>query len=78
MNMNHHTLEYKLTLPLSNRLINAKELSIRIGKSVAWIYKYQSAGLFPKGVKINSRNILWDGNEIQDWIEGVKSNKKGF
>lgn len=72
--MNHYTLEYKLTLPLKNRLINARELSIRIGKSVAWIYKYQKTGGFPASIKINSRNVLWKGEEIEYWLANISQN----
>lgn len=73
--MNHFTLEYKLTLPMKNRLITAKEVSIRIGKSIGWIYKYEKLSQFPSPIKINSRNVLWHGEEIECWINNLNRNK---
>lgn len=75
--MNHSTIEYKLTLPMSNRLLTAKEVSIRVGKSIAWIYKYEKLSLFPSPIKINSRNVLWRGEEIAAWLDNLVNNQKG-
>ena len=75
--MNHFTLEYKLTLPMKNRLLTAKEVSLRIGKSVGWIYKYEKLSLFPSPIKINSRNVLWHGEEVENWLDNI-SKKKEF
>jgi predicted DNA-binding transcriptional regulator AlpA len=73
--MNHFTLEYKLTLPMKNRLLTAKEVSLRIGKSIGWIYKYEKLSLFPSPIKINSRNVVWHGGEIETWISHLNQNK---
>lgn len=75
--MNHSTIEYKLTLPMRNRLLTAKEVSIRVGKSIAWIYKYEKLSLFPSPIKINSRNVLWRGEEIAAWLDNLVNNQKG-
>ena len=69
--MSHFTLEYKLTLPMKNRLLTAKEVSLRIGKSVGWIYKYEKLCLFPSPIKINNRNVLWKGEEIENWLNSM-------
>jgi predicted DNA-binding transcriptional regulator AlpA len=76
--MNHYTLEYKLSLPMQNRLLTAKEVSLRIGKSVGWIYKYEKLSQFPSPIKINSRNVLWQGEEIETWISNLNQNKGAF
>ena len=73
--MNHFTIEYKLTLPMNNRLLTAKEVSLRIGKSIAWIYKYEKLSLFPHPIKINSRNVVWKGEEVQAWLDNMISSQ---
>ena len=54
---------------MNNRLLTAKEVSLRIGKSIAWIYKYEKLSLFPSPIKINSRNVLWKGEDIAAWLD---------
>jgi predicted DNA-binding transcriptional regulator AlpA len=54
---------------MKNRLLTAKEVSLRIGKSVGWIYKYKKLCLFPSPIKINSRNVLWKGEDIEHWLD---------
>ena len=56
---------------MKNRLLTAKEVSLRIGKSVGWIYKYEKLSLFPSPIKINSRNVLWKGEDIEYWLDKV-------
>jgi predicted DNA-binding transcriptional regulator AlpA len=73
--MNHFTIEYKLTLPMKNRLLTAKEVSLRIGKSIPWIYKYVKLSLFPTPIKINSRNVLWKGEEVETWLEDMANGR---
>jgi len=56
---------------MKNRLLTAKEVSLRIGKSVGWIYKYVKLSLSPSPIKINSRNVLWKGEEIEVWLDDM-------
>lgn len=60
---------------MNNRLLTAKEVSLRIGKSIAWIYKYEKLSLFPQSIKINSRNVLWKGEEVQAWLDNMVSSR---
>ena len=62
-------LEVVLALPLANRLVNAKEIAIRTGKSIPWIYHEEKAGRFPKRIRIGVRGVAWEGTDIQHWID---------
>ena len=62
-------LEVVLALPLANRLVNAKEIAIRTGKSIPWIYHEEKAGRFPKRIRIGVRGVAWEGTDVQHWIE---------
>ena len=41
----------------------------RIGQSLAWVYKAESLGLFPKRVRTGQRSVAWRGGEVQAWID---------
>ena len=62
-------LEIVLALPLANRLVNAKEIAIRTGKSIPWIYHEEKAGRFPKRIRICIRCVAWEGADVQHWID---------
>jgi prophage regulatory protein len=62
-------LEIVLALPLANRLVNAKEIAIRTGKSIPWIYHEEKAGRFPKRIRIGIRGVAWEGADVQHWID---------
>jgi len=55
--------------PLANRLVNAKEIAIRTGKSIPWIYHEEKAGRFPKRIRIGTRGVAWRGCEVQLWLD---------
>ena len=62
-------LEIVLALPLANRLVNAKEIAIRTGKSIPWIYHEEKAGRFPKRIRIGIRGVAWEWADVQHWID---------
>ena len=62
-------LSVALTLPLTGRLITSLELPFRVGQSLAWVYKQEAAGNFPKRIRTGRRSIAWHGDEIQAWVD---------
>ena len=69
-------LEVVLALPLANRLVNAKEIAIRTGKSIPWIYHEEKAGRFPKRIRIGTRGVAWRGCEVQLWLDQCTTTSK--
>jgi len=58
-----------LQMPLNGRLVSSVELPFRIGKSLAWAYKSEAKGEFPKRMRTGQRSVAWRGDEIQAWID---------
>lgn len=62
-------LQTVLALPMTNRLVSAKEISLRTGKSVPWIYQEEKAQRFPNRIRIGIRGVAWQGSEVQHWLD---------
>lgn len=56
-------------------LINRKKLLAMIPLSERTIYNLEQRGEFPRRIVLTSRNIAWDLNEIEQWIESRKGCK---
>lgn len=54
-------------------LINRKVLLEMIPLSARTIYNMEQRGEFPRRIALTSRNVAWDLEEIQKWIEERKS-----
>jgi len=50
------------------RYIRMRELVDLIKISKSTIYRKIKAGIFPQGIKLSDRIIVWNTNEIDQWI----------
>lgn len=50
------------------RIIRLKDVLNATGLARATIYKYISAGTFPKPVSLGDRCVGWVDSEVDDWI----------
>ena len=55
------------------RLINRKTLHSMIPLAERTIYDMEKRGDFPCRIALTSRNVAWDLNEVQAWIESRKA-----
>lgn len=62
-------LDNAMALPMIGRLVTSVELPFRVGQSLAWIYKAESQGNFPKRIRTGERSVAWRGDEVQAWID---------
>ena len=53
-------------------LINRKTLLAMIPLSERAIFNMEKRGDFPRRIVLTSRNVAWDLDEIEDWIESRK------
>ncbi|GAA3711583.1 AlpA family phage regulatory protein [Oceanisphaera sediminis] len=54
-------------------LINRKVLLEMIPLSARTIYNMEQRGEFPRRIALTSRNVAWDLEEVEKWIEERKS-----
>lgn len=54
-------------------LINRKRLHSMIPLSERTIFNLEQRGEFPRRIALTSRNVAWDLEEIEAWIEARKS-----
>ena len=54
-------------------LINRKKLLAMIPLSERAIYNMEQRGEFPRRIVLTSRNVAWDLEEVEAWIEARKS-----
>ncbi|MBL1377976.1 helix-turn-helix transcriptional regulator [Zobellella iuensis] len=54
-------------------LINRKALLEMIPLSARTIYNLEQRGEFPRRIALTSRNVAWDLEEVEKWIEERKS-----
>ncbi len=57
--------------PAETRLISRKQLRRKIPASDMTVWRWTTAGLFPKPLKINGRNY-WRSDEIDRFIQGAQ------
>lgn len=57
----------------SKRLINRKELLKMVPLSDRTIYNLEQRGDFPRRIALTSRNVAWDLQEVEQWIEERRS-----
>lgn len=50
------------------RIIRLKEVMDLTGLARSTIYKFVSAGLFPKPISLGERCVGWLEGEVHDWI----------
>lgn len=62
-------LDNAIALPMEGRLVTSYELPYRIGRSLAWVYKAEANGEFPKRIRTGKRSVAWRGDEVQAWID---------
>ena len=51
------------------RMMNAQEVARHTGISVSSIYKQIRNGSLPKGIKLTSRSVRWQRQDIDAWID---------
>lgn len=54
-------------------LINRKKLHAMIPLSERTIFNMEQRGEFPRRIALTSRNVAWDLEEVEAWIEARKS-----
>lgn len=54
-------------------LINRKRLHAMIPLSERTIYNLEKRGEFPQRIALTCRNVAWDLDEVQDWIDKRKA-----
>lgn len=54
-------------------LINRKKLLTMIPLSERTIFNMEQRGEFPRRIVLTSRNVAWDLEEIEKWIDDRKS-----
>ncbi len=64
-------------------LINRKKLHTIIPLSERTIFNMEQRGEFPRRIALTSRNVAWDLEEVEAWIEarkssGVQPTRPGF
>lgn len=63
------------TLLPQRKILRIKDVEALIGFKRGFIYKYVKVGTFPKPIRIGSRSVGWDSNEIELWIADQLSNQ---
>ena len=57
----------------SKILINRKKLLSMIPLSERTIFNMEQRGEFPRRIALTSRNVAWELEEVEAWIEARKS-----
>lgn len=57
----------------SKTLINRKKLLSMIPLSERTIFNMEQRGEFPRRIALTSRNVAWELEEVEAWIEARKS-----
>lgn len=57
----------------SKTLINRKKLLSMIPLSERTIFNMEQRGEFPRRITLTSRNVAWELEEVEAWIEARKS-----
>lgn len=67
----------------SKTLINRKKLLSMIPLSERTIFNLEQRGEFPRRIALTSRNVAWQLEEVEAWIEarkssGIQARRPGF
>jgi excisionase family DNA binding protein len=58
------------------QLMSIEDLALYLGDSKRTIYKYISSGDGPPYIKLSSKNIKFDREDVDRWLETKKVNPK--
>jgi len=58
------------------QLMTIEDLALYLGDSKRTIYKYIASGDCPPYIKISSKNIKFDREDVDKWLESKKVNPK--
>lgn len=59
----------------AERLIDRKELRIRVPYSQSQISRMEKAGRFPSRIQIGPGRVAWSSSEVADWIQCKKEGR---
>ena len=57
------------------RIINQEEMSERMGRSKATLWKWVKDGKFPKPLYMGKRTLGWTESQIYEWLKEVATTK---
>jgi len=56
-------------------LLSPKELARRLGISLRTLRRWRSMGLLPEPIKLSSRIIRWNWEDVKLWLEKCQERK---
>ena len=57
------------------KLLNVKQVAVKVNLTQGWIYSMVRAGKFPQGEKIGSAR-LWKATEVKAWLKKREEKRK--
>ena len=57
------------------KLLNVKQVAVKVNLTQGWIYSMIRAGKFPQGEKIGSAR-LWKATEVKAWLKKREEKRK--
>ena len=57
------------------KLLNVKQVAVKVNLTQGWIYSMIRAGKFPQGEKIGSAR-LWKATEVKAWLKEREEKRK--
>lgn len=70
-----HQWKHTMKNTKTDRLIQLDEVKSMTSLSRSTIYQKMSMGDFPESVSLSNRCTRWSQNELQEWVEKMKSNR---
>ena len=59
----------------TDRLINSKQITEIVPYTLFHLSRLETAGKFPKRIKLGEGRIAWSLREVEDWISARKSER---
>lgn len=58
---------------ITNPWLNVKQVSAKVGMSVATIYRRMAEDEFPRGVRLSKGCVRWAMDDIEAWLQDRKA-----
>ena len=61
----------------TERLLRRQDVEGLVGLKHSALYRWMKTGDFPCPVRLGARAVRWRQSDVQEWMDGLQTTKKG-
>ena len=61
----------------TERFLRRQDVEGLVGLKHSALYRWMKTGDFPRPVRLGARAVRWRQSDVQEWMDGLQTTKKG-